>query len=109
MCSCIITLTLIPLYIHIPSIMQHDNSSNQSDAVSRCPATSVTENTPNVHMGFTTTHQDAGILKEYLDDFQKANTGDRADIIQKAMAEIYEERPHNSKFDKMEAGKACCI
>ena len=80
--------------------MLHDNSSNQSDAVSGRSATSTTENTPNVHMGFTITHQDAGI--------QQANTGDHADIIQKAMAEIYELRPCNSKFDK-EAGKVCCI
>ena len=89
--------------------MQHNNPSNQSDGDSGRSATSPTDNAPHALTDFTITHQDAGILKQYLDEFQQANTGDRANIIQKAMAEIYQLQPPNSAFDKKEAGKVFLI
>ena len=92
--------------IHPPFIMQNDYPSDNSGGDS---APSPTDNAQTVHLGFTMTQQDTNILKEYLDDFQQADTGDRANIIQKAMAEIYQLRPPNSPFDKKKASKVLSV
>lgn len=62
----------------------------------------------NTHMGFTT-HQESDVLKRYLEDFQQADMGGHANIIQKAMGEIYECWPPNSPFNKKEASKVLFV
>jgi hypothetical protein len=42
--------------------------------------------TDGVHQRFSISKQDANILHQHLDDFQKADKDTRADIIQRAMA-----------------------
>jgi hypothetical protein len=86
--------------------MQNDSSSDHSSGDS---AASPIDNASIDHVGFSITDQDTHILNEYLDDFQQADSGARADIIQKAMAEIYQLRPSNPSFDKKEASKVLCV
>ncbi|KAN0136534.1 hypothetical protein V8E53_005581 [Lactarius tabidus] len=45
------------------------------------------------------------ILWQYLDEFQNTDTGSHANVIQRAMAEVYQHHPPNASFDKMEVGK----
>jgi hypothetical protein len=85
--------------------MQHNHSSD--DSVSR---RSAMDNAQSTHVvGFTITHQDADILKEHLDNFKHAKTGQRADIIERAMAEIFEFQKPDPPFDKKEASKVFCV
>ncbi len=58
---------------------------------------------PNAEKGFAITPQDASILKEYIEDFQRADTETRKKILEKVMGELYGLRPPNSAFDKKEA------
>jgi hypothetical protein len=58
----------------------------------------------NAHLRFSISKEDAEILRQYLDDFQNSETGGRAAIIQRAMAEVYQRYPPNPLFDKLEAG-----
>jgi hypothetical protein len=59
----------------------------------------------NVHVRFSISREDADILRQYLDEFQNSETGGRAAIIQRAMAEVYQRYPPNPLFDKLEAGE----
>jgi hypothetical protein len=59
--------------------------------------------------GFAISPQDAGILQKYLEEFQEADTSLRNNIIEKAMAELYQLRPANTPFNKKEASKVCCV
>ena len=59
--------------------------------------------------GFIITPDDIGILQEYLEEFQEADTSLRTRIIEKAMAELYRLRPSNVSFDKKEASKVSSI
>ena len=80
--------------------MQHNNSD---------PGCSAIDNPQSMHVvGFTITHQYANILKDHLNDFQHAKTAQHADIMERAMAEIFEPQPQNS-FDKNEASKVFCV
>ena len=69
------------------------------------PASRASEPFPTevVHMPFSIRKQDGDILQQYIDQFQDAKTEDRADIIERAMAEIYALHPPNTLFDKMDA------
>jgi hypothetical protein len=60
---------------------------------------------PNACAHFLIAKEDADILWQYLDEFQNADTGSHANIIQRAMAEVYQHHPPNASFDKMEAGE----
>ena len=97
-----IVLILIHSQTSSLSIMQHDSSSDNSGVDS---GPSPIDNAQSTHVGFTIACQESDILKGYLEDFQQADTGGRANIIQMAMGEIYQLRPPNSPFDKKEAGK----
>jgi hypothetical protein len=59
----------------------------------------------NAHTCFSIAKEDADILWQYLDEFQNADTGSHANVIQRAMAEVYQHHPPNASFDKMEVGK----
>ncbi|KAN0138807.1 hypothetical protein V8E53_003195 [Lactarius tabidus] len=59
----------------------------------------------NTSAHFSINKEDADILQQHLDDFQNADTGSCANVIQRAMAEVYQHHPPNTSFDKMEAGK----
>jgi hypothetical protein len=59
--------------------------------------------------GFSLTPQDASILKEHLEDFQKADTELRKKILEKVMGELYALRPQPSTFDKKEAKKVLIL
>jgi hypothetical protein len=61
--------------------------------------------TDGVHQHFSISKQDADILHQHLDDFQKADKDTCADIIQRAMAQIYQLHLSNASFDKMGAGQ----
>jgi hypothetical protein len=54
---------------------------------------------------FSIAREDADILRQHLDEFQNADTDSRANVIQRAMAEVYQRHPPNTSFDKMEAGE----
>jgi hypothetical protein len=73
--------------------MQSAYSSDPSSGESERPSPPPTE-------GFSITPQDAGILKGYLEDFQKADTETRKKILEKAVGEIYALHPPDSAFDK---------
>jgi hypothetical protein len=57
--------------------------------------------------GFKITPQDTNILDGYIDEFEKADTQTRNNILEKVMGELYRLRPDNSVFDKKEAKQAC--
>lgn len=59
--------------------------------------------------GFVITPDDAVILKEYLEEFEHAETTLRTRIVERAMAELYILRPPNAAFDKVQARKVCTI
>jgi hypothetical protein len=59
----------------------------------------------NTSAHFSIDKEDADILHQHLDDFQNADTGSHASVIQRAMAEVYQHHPPNTSFDKMEVGK----
>jgi hypothetical protein len=59
----------------------------------------------NAHTHFSIAKEDTDILWQYLEEFQKADTGSRANIIQRTMAEVHQLHPPNTSFDKMEAGQ----
>jgi hypothetical protein len=55
--------------------------------------------------GFLAMTEKDDILWQYLDEFQNTDTGSHANVIQRAMAEVYQHHPPNASFDKMEVGK----
>ncbi|KAH9020694.1 hypothetical protein EDB85DRAFT_1896072 [Lactarius pseudohatsudake] len=59
----------------------------------------------SVDPGFSITPRDADILREYLEEFQCADTPLRTRIIEKAMAQLYRLRPSGTPFDKKVATK----
>ena len=92
--------------IYISFIMQNEYFS---DSLSRESDHSQSHNDQALNVGFTITPQDSGILQEYLEEFQAADTDVRTRIVEKVMAELYLLRPANTPFDKKEASKVCCI
>jgi hypothetical protein len=68
---------------------------------------SLSDNDHAMGTGFSITHKDAGILQQYLDEFQAGDLALQMKIIEKAMAEIYRLQLMNSPFDKKEARKVC--
>jgi hypothetical protein len=81
-----------------------DSSSCSQSGVSDA---SPTCNVQTMNMGFAITPQDVGVLRQYIDEFQEADTTLRTKIIEKAMAELYQLRPAKAHFDKKEASKVC--
>jgi hypothetical protein len=61
--------------------------------------------TDGVHQCFSIAKQDADILHQHLYEFQTVDKDTCADIIQRAMVEIYQLHLSNTSFDKMEAGQ----
>ncbi|KAH9009281.1 hypothetical protein EDB84DRAFT_1571316 [Lactarius hengduanensis] len=59
----------------------------------------------SVDPGFSITPRDADILREYLEEFQCADTPLRTRIIEKAMAQLYRLHPSGTPFDKKVATK----
>ena len=57
---------------------------------------------------FKITREDADILKGMVDEFQEADADVRNTIIAAAMAELYELRPPDEPFNKLEV-KAVCL
>jgi hypothetical protein len=57
---------------------------------------------------FKITREDADILKGMVDEFQEADADVRNTIIAAAMAELYELRPADEPFNKLEV-KAVCL
>ncbi len=49
------------------------------------------------------TPQDINILREYVEEFEQADTQLRKKILERAMGDIYRIRPGNSAFNKEEA------
>jgi hypothetical protein len=49
------------------------------------------------------TPKDTEVLNGYLDESQHADTQMRTRILEKAMGDIYRQRPGNSRFDKKDA------
>ena len=85
--------------------MQNEDFSGSQSGESNISETHVDQ---TVDVGFTITHQDSGILCEYL-EFQAADTDLQTRIIEKVMAELYLLHPDNTPFDKKEASKVCGI
>jgi hypothetical protein len=90
------------LPLHIPYL---------SFIMDRCPLPSIATGssgpsaTDGVHQCFSISKQDANILHQHLDDFQKADKDTHADIIQRAMVQIYQFHLSNASFDKMGVGQ----
>ena len=59
--------------------------------------------------GFVIEPNDVVVLRTYLKEFQNADRMARADVIGKALGEIYRCRPGNPQFDKKEATEVCTI
>jgi hypothetical protein len=96
----------IPSIIHISFVMENEYFSDSQFGESE---PSKVHHGDTIPVGFTITHQDSGILQEYLDDFRVADTDLRTRIIEKVMAELYLLRPSNTPFDKNEASNVCGI
>ena len=86
--------------------MQNESSSDSPSGESEL---SQSPNDQPTNAGFMITPDDIGILQEYLEEFQEADTSLWTRIIEKAMAELYQLRPSNASFDKKEASKVCSI
>jgi hypothetical protein len=83
--------------------------------LSRSPSQSSTPSSPSLHRhtaphndqsidnGFIIGPKDKEVLKTYLKEFQDGNRETRADVVGKALGEIYRRRPGNPTFDKKEA------
>ena len=86
--------------------MQNESSLDSPSGESEL---SQSPNDQPTNAGFMITPDDIGILQEYLEEFQEADTSLWTRIIEKAMAELYQLRPSNASFDKKEASKVCSI
>ena len=86
--------------------MQNESSSDSLSGESELSQSPIDQPT---NPDFIITTDDIGILQEYLEEFQEADTSLRTRIIEKAMAELYQLRPSNASFVKKEAIKVCFI
>jgi len=64
-------------------------------------------NSQSINLGFVLGPNDIEVLKTYLKEFQDGDQTTRADVIGKALGEIYHHRPGNPQFDKKEATDVC--
>src|ERR1700744_1504117 len=78
--------------------MQYPDSLNSSIGHSDPP-----EGTYLQSKAFRIMPTDTEILNGYLDEFQRAETHARSTILEKAMGDIYRQRPGDRQFDKKEA------
>jgi hypothetical protein len=94
--TCPPPLPTIPMQSPHGSDASSGESENHSGPIMHPPTT-----------GFKITPQDTNILDGYIDEFEKADTQTRNNILEKVMGELYRLRPDNSVFDKKEAKQAC--
>jgi hypothetical protein len=59
--------------------------------------------------GFEITPEDRKILETYMNEFEKADTQMRNNILEKVMGELYRLRPGRAAFDKNEAKRVCIL
>jgi hypothetical protein len=85
--------------------MQNDYASDGSSSGDSAPLPA--DNAQPGHIPFTITPKDGEVLEQYLDAFKAAKTKARADITEKAMAELYQLRPPDLLFDKKDASLVC--
>lgn len=120
-----ITHTFYPLSFpyhnqHHSLIMPNEYFSDSESGESQCRgsqtgasallyALSPGNNGQTSNKAFEITQDDAGVLRDRLQEFQKADTERRSGIIQEVMARLYLLRPPNTPFDKMDASKVCGI
>ena len=81
------------------------SSSSQS---SQTQLSSV-NNSQSINLGFVLGPDDIEVLKTYLKEFQDGDRTTQADVIGKALGEVYRRRPGNPQFDKKEATEVCMI
>lgn len=84
-------------------------SAHSSDASSSEPEISsgLAQAMHPLSSDFKITTEDKSILMGYADEFERADTQMRRNILEKAMGKLYNLRPGNSAFDKKEAKEAC--
>jgi hypothetical protein len=80
----------------------HNSETSHNELEDNC-STSM-----DTHTGiFKVTPEDANILKEYIVEFQEADTETWNKILEKSMGELYKLHPRNSPFDKKDIKQAC--
>jgi len=87
----------------------HSSSSTQSSSSSQSspPQLSSVHDDQSPNTGFVIDSNDTAVLKTYLKEFQDGDQTTQADVIGKALGEIYCCRPGNPQFDKKEATDVC--
>src|SRR6266571_3848984 len=85
--------------------MQSAYSSDRSSGEPEIPSGLATSGLATHHAAdpLILTPQDINILKEYVEEFEQADTQLRKKILERAMGDIYRLRPGNSAFNKEEA------
>lgn len=77
---------------------------SEGNDLSKSPSgDSILDDTEDI--GFSMTPDDAGILQQYLEEFEHTETAVHTRLIERAMAELYMLRPPNTPFNKAEVSK----
>ncbi len=85
--------------------MQSAYSSDRSSGELEIPSGLATSGLATHHAAdpLILTPQDINILREYVEEFEQADTQLRKKILERAMGDIYRIQPGNSAFNKEEA------